>query len=464
MAVGSVGVQRLTDLEEMAHLYRRAGFGATRDELEAALAKGYEATVEELLHPERQPELDHDIIWRYWVDMKESRQIDSAQAYWVYRMLNTKAPLGEKMALFWHHLFATGFAKLNHPGAMLQQIATFRDHCMDDFRTILVELSKDPAMIFWLDNQENTNDVHNENYGRELLELFSLGIGSYSEDDVKNCARAFTGWTMKAPIPGAQPFGRFPWEFEFRPDQHDYAEKTFLGETGNFDGTDVIDIIVRQAAAAQFVCKRLYLFFVSDVPDQEAIDQLVDVYFKSQYDMRAVMRTLFLSDFFRSRQAYFAKVKSPAEHVVGTVRLVEDHQFPRWGIRDLALETRYMGQDLLNPPSVEGWHVGKEWIDTGILVERVNFAAEQVGNIDNPGVQKIIGRLRAMGELAPAGAVDACLDLIGPMEVSEATRSALISFAEKGGALKLTAGDRAAEQRVAELLQLIVATREYQLV
>jgi hypothetical protein len=123
-----------------------------------------------------------------------------------------------------------------------------------------------------------------------------------------------------------------------------------------------------------------------------------------------------------------------------------------------------MGQDLLNPPSVEGWHVGKEWIDTGILVERVNFAAEQVGNIDNPGVQKIIGRLRAMGELAPAASVDACLDLIGPMEVSEATRSALISFAEKGGALKLTAGDRAAEQRVAELLQLIVATREYQLV
>jgi uncharacterized protein DUF1800 len=171
-----------------------------------------------------------------------------------------------------------------------------------------------------------------------------------------------------------------------------------------------------------------------------------------------------MSDFFRSRQAYFEKVKSPAEHVVGTVRLVEDHQFPRWGIRELALETRYMGQDLLNPPSVEGWHVGKEWIDTGILVERVNFAAEQVGEIDNPGIQKLIGRLRSMGELSPTAFVDACLDLIGPLEVAESTRSALISFAEKGGALKLTQGDRAAEQRVGELLQLIVATREYQLV
>jgi len=449
----------------MAHLFRRAGFGATRDELEAAVAKGYEATVEELLHPERQPELEHDIIYRYWPDQKESRQIESAQSYWVYRMINTKAPLAEKMALFWHHLFATGFAKLNHPGAMLQQIATFRKNALADFRNILVDLSKDPAMIFWLDNQENTNDVHNENYGRELLELFSMGIGNYTEDDVKNCARAFTGWTMKPPIPGAQPFGRFQWEFEFRPDLHDYGEKTFLGETGNFDGADVIDIIVRQQATAQFLARRLYLFFVSDTPDQEAIDQLVEVYFKSQYDIRAVMRTLFMSDAFRSREAYFAKVKSPAEHVIGTIRMVEDFQFPRWGIREeVTLEARYMGQDLLNPPSVEGWHVGKEWIDTGILVERVNFAAGEVGDIDKPGVQKLIGRLRAMGELSPSKFVDACLDLAGPLEVADATRSALISFAEKGGVLKLTEGDRAAEQRVGELLQLIVATREYQLV
>jgi len=181
MAVSSVGVRGLTDLEEMAHLFRRAGFSATRDELETALAKGYEATVEELLHPERQPELEHDIIYRYWPDQKESRQIESAQSYWVYRMINTKAPLAEKMALFWHHLFATGFAKMNHAGNMLQQVAMFRQHSLGDFRTLLVELSKDPAMIFWLDNQTNTNDVHNENFGRELLELFALGIGNYSK-------------------------------------------------------------------------------------------------------------------------------------------------------------------------------------------------------------------------------------------------------------------------------------------
>jgi len=453
------------DIALMAHLMRRAGFGAGRDEIEARAAKGYEATVEELLHPEAKPDLEYDLIYRYYVDMKESRQIDPAQSFWVYRMINTQRPLEEKMTLFWHSLFATGFAKLNHPRVMLNQIETFRKHCLDDFRTILVELSKDPAMIFWLDNQENTNDVHNENYGRELLELFSMGIGNYTEDDVKNCARAFTGWTLKNPIPGAQPFGRFDWEFEFRPDLHDYGEKTFLGETGNFDGTDIVDIIVRQPATAQFIARRLYLFFVSDVPDQAAIDQLARVYVESQYDIRAVVRSLFLSDLYRSREAYFAKVKSPAEHVIGIMRLVEDFQYPAWGIRDIALECRYMGQDLLNPPSVEGWHTGKEWIDTGILVERINFAAGQVGDVTKPGVQKIIGRLRAMGELSPEAFVDAALDLMGPLEVSDTTRTALLDFARKSGPLRFGGkDDQAAEQRVGELLQLIVATREFQLV
>jgi uncharacterized protein (DUF1800 family) len=338
----------------------------------------------------------------------------------------------------------------------------FRKHCLGDLRTLLVELSKDPAMIFWLDNQTNTNDVHNENYGRELLELFALGIGNYTEDDVKNCARAFTGWTMKNPIPGAQPFGRHNWEFEFRPDQHDWGEKTFLGETGNFDGADIVDIIVRQPACAQFIAKRLHNYFVSDTPDQAAIDVLAEAFVGSQYDIRAVMRTLFMSDFFKSPDAYYARVKSPAEHVAGIVRLVEDFTYPKWGIRELALECRYMGQDLLNPPSVEGWHTGKEWIDTGILVERVNFAAEQVGNIQMPGIRRIIDRLRAQGDLSPEAFVDNCLDLIGPLDVSERTQEALVGFARKGGDLKLGSGDTAQEQRVGEMLQLIVATREFQ--
>jgi hypothetical protein len=187
------------------------------------------------------------------------------------------------------------------------------------------------------------------------------------------------------------------------------------------------------------------------------------VYFDSHYDIPTMMRSLLMSDYFQSENAYFAKVKSPAEHVAGIMRTVEDFTFPKHGIRDISLECRYMGQDLLNPPSVEGWHVAKEWIDTGILVERINFAAAQVGDIDKPGVRKIIARMRDLGELTPDQFVDASLDLMGPLRVSDSTRRALLDFANKGGALKLTPGDRAAEQRVGEMLSLIVATREFQL-
>jgi hypothetical protein len=184
----------------------------------------------------------------------------------------------------------------------------------------------------------------------------------------------------------------------------------------------------------------------------------------SGYDMRSVMRTLFMSDFFRSEQAYFAKVKNPTELVIGTVRLTKDFTFPKPSLRDLSLECRYMGQDLLNPPSVEGWHTGKEWIDTGCLVERINFAAQQVGALNKPGVQLIVDRLRAASPLAPEGFVDMALDLAGPLRVRQATRQALIDHVTPGGELHFEAGaEGAASQRVSELLQLIVATREYQL-
>jgi uncharacterized protein (DUF1800 family) len=464
MAVnGSTREERLGRIELMGHLFRRAGFGATRDELEAALAKGYEATLEGLLHPEQVPDLEEDILFRSFPDFHETRKVDVAAAAWVWRMIHTQRPLEEKMALFWHCLFATGNAKVESPLQMATQIETFRRMALSDFRSILLELSKDPAMLFWLDNQLNTKDAPNENYGRELLELFSMGIGTYTEGDVKDCARAFTGWTFQEAVPGVKPYGRFRWAFEFRPEQHDDGNKSFLGECGAFDGADIIDIIVRQPATARFLAKRLYLFFVADHPDPEAVDYLASVYFESQYDIRALLRALFLSPFFRSERAYYAKVKSPAEYVVGIMRLVGDYAVPQPGFGEISLECRYMGQDLLNPPSVEGWHTGKEWIDTGCLVERVNFGARQLGDVTKPGVRRIVERLRAQGELAPEGFVDGCLDLLGPLTVSTKTRAALVKFASRGGPLHLDRGNHAADQRVAELLSLIAATREFQM-
>jgi uncharacterized protein (DUF1800 family) len=455
--------EQLSQLELMGHLFRRAGFGASRDELEAALAQGYEATLEGLLHPEQAPDLEEDLLFRSFPDFHESRKVDVAQAVWVWRMTHTQRPLQEKMTLFWHCLFATGNAKVESPPQMAHQIATFRRIALSDFRTILLELSKDPAMLFWLDNQLNTKDVHNENYGRELLELFSMGIGNYTEDDVKHCACAFTGWTFKEAIPGVKPYGRFRWDFDFRPDLHDDGEKEFLGERGHFNGTDVIDIIVRQPATGQFLARRLYLFFVADHPDAAAIEYLAEVYHASQYDIRAMLRALFLSPFFRSARAYYARVKSPAEHVVGIMRLVGDYAVPQPGFGDISLECRYMGQDLLNPPSVEGWHMGKEWIDTGCLVERVNFGARQLGDVSKPGVQRIIERLRVQGELSPAQLVNSCLDLLGPLRVAAKTRAALVKFVSQGGPLRLEPGNYAADQRVGELLSLIAATREFQM-
>jgi uncharacterized protein (DUF1800 family) len=287
MAVkGSAQERRLSQIELMGHLFRRAGFGATRDALEAA---------------------------------------------WVWRMIHTQRPPEEKMVLLWHCLFATGNAKVESPLQMATQIETFRRMALSDFRSILLELSKDPAMLFLLDNQLNTEGAPNENYGRELLELFPMGIGTHSEDDVKDCARAFTGWTFEEAVPGVKPYGRFRWACEFRPGQHDDGNKSFLGESGAFDGTDIIDITVRQPAAGQFLAKRL-LFFVADHP--EAIDHLASVYHGSRYDIRAVLQALFLSPFFRSERAYYAKVKSPAEYVVGIMRLVGDYAAPQPGFGD----------------------------------------------------------------------------------------------------------------------------------
>ena len=173
------------DMTLMAHLLRRAGFGATRDELEAYVAKGYEAVVEELLHPSDPQAMPEDIIRRYHVDQSELRQLDAAGANWLYRMITTKCPLEEKIALFWHSLFATGYAKLNQARALLNQIDMFRRYGLGRFDTLLVELSKDPAMLIWLDNNNNHKGAINENYGRELLELFSMGIGNYTEQDIQ---------------------------------------------------------------------------------------------------------------------------------------------------------------------------------------------------------------------------------------------------------------------------------------
>jgi uncharacterized protein (DUF1800 family) len=457
----------------MAHLMRRAGFGAPYAELEARAAKGYEATVEDLLHPEAQPALDYDIMLRYKTEWLNKNALEGQQEEWVFRMINTKRPLEEKIALFWHGLFCTGHAKCENPRQQSLEIDMFRRHRLGRYSDLLLQLAQDPAMVFYLDNCMSHKDAINENWGRELLELFSMGVGkdgqlNYTEDDVKEAARAFTGWTVANAMP-RYPYGRYLSKFIYDPNDHDDGPKTFLGETGNWNGEDIIRIIAKQPATARFISRHLYNFFVADEPpvpawqhtpprDPEAIKQLEDEYLRSEYDIRSMLQLLFNADFFK--KARFAKVKSPVETVVGTTRLVGDFTFPKPGFNALTLNIRYMGQDLLNPPTVEGWHTGKEWIDSGTLVERINFTADQVGNVNLPGVRDIIARLRAEGPtLSPERLVDGCLDLLGGYELAEETRSELVALARNAG--EIQTGEEKFPHRTAQMLQSIVATTEY---
>jgi uncharacterized protein (DUF1800 family) len=462
------------DLALLAHLLRRAGFGATRDELEAYAAKGYTATVEALLHPEQAPEVEEDVVCRYYSLgglMEDSPAV--WQTRWLYRMINTARPLQEKMALFWHGVFATGWHKSEHTPSMALQIDMFRRNGLSDIKTILLDLSRDPAMLDWLDNSENHKDAPNENYGRELLELFSMGVGNYTETDIKMAARAFTGWTYAQPIP-LYPYGFYPAHFVYRPDDHDNSVKTFLGKTGRFDGEDIVEAIVKKPATAKFLARHLYNFFVADEPqvpswnqtpaqDPQAITALSQAYFDTGGNLRAMLRVLFNSTFFKA--ARFKKVKSPAELVASTMKLVGTYRFPEPGMQTMATASTVMGQNLLNPPTVEGWHTGKEWIDGGTLNERVNFAVNEFADVTRPGVQAMVARLQAMGDtLAPEALVEHCLDLMGSLEVGESTRQVLVRAAQRGGEVHFDTPEacQASAHQIGRVLQLIVAAKEYQ--
>jgi uncharacterized protein (DUF1800 family) len=254
------------DIALIAHLMRRAGFGESRADLVARADKGYEAVVEELLHPEDQPPIDEELMYRMLPGYEGALGPPISQADWMFRMVNTQRPLEEKIALFWHQMFATSNSKVDNPPEIGRQIAMFREYGLGKYGELLVELAKSPAMIFWLDNHGNHDGSINENWGRELLELFSLGVGNYTEDDIKSAARAFTGWTIAPKIP-RNPLGRFFWNFEYKPEDHDEEEKTFLGHTGNLNGEDIMGIIVDQPASPRFLARHLYRFFVADEPD-----------------------------------------------------------------------------------------------------------------------------------------------------------------------------------------------------
>tara|TARA_B100000029_G_scaffold156124_1_gene151430 strand:- start:2493 stop:3896 length:1404 start_codon:yes stop_codon:yes gene_type:complete len=460
------------DRRLLAHLMRRAGFGATSSELDELSDIPYEQVVDSLLDPPDKSWMGEHLIRRFHHEQSGMMSAFGPSEYWLYQMVTTKAPLIEKMTLFWHGIFATGYPKVIHGKVLSNQIAMFRRHGMTKLDELLVELSKDPAMIVWLDNQENHNGAINENYGRELLELFSMGVGNYSEDDIKEAARAFTGWTignteymvLRSDRDSDMPYGRIAWHFEFKEEDHDYGEKTFLGETGNFDGSDIVQIVCQQDATAGYIARHLYNFFVRDeVPipswndtpplDGNAIEILKKAYFENNHSVKEMLRVLFNSDFFKDEANWYQRMKSPAELVAGVLRLSGQLDRPRRDIIDHTMKMTFMGQHLTNPPSVEGWHEGEEWIETGALVERVNFAAEQLGNLEMPGVISMIDKVlleAKEGNDIP----ELCLKQMGNLDVKESIMSILQDTVEKSG----TVG----RETVEDIFRVIAASPEYQ--
>ncbi len=339
-----------------AHLLRRAGFGGSDADVARLASLGMSGAVDSLLHPAA-ADADFpaypDIAVLY--DPKKARA--ATQLWWLDRMLRTNRPLVEKMTLFWHGHFATSVQKVQPP-QMAGQINLFRDQGLGRFPALLSAVTRDPAMLIWLDNRANAKAHPNENYAREVMELFALGLGNYTEDDVKEAARAFTGWTVDKNQAAA-----------FVPARHDDGVKTVLGKTGIFNADDVIAIVVSQPVHQRFIAHKLLEFFVYSDPEPELIEAVASVYALSGFDVAKSVGTILRSNVFYSARAYRAIPKSPIELAIGTLRYIGAQTVPP----NLPYQLARMGQEPLNPPSVKGWDGGPAWINTSTLLARFNF-------------------------------------------------------------------------------------------
>lgn len=299
-----------------------------------------------------------------WSDFGEIRR---AAHWWGERMLVTPRPFQEKMTLFWHGHFATSQEKVHRHQKMLGQIETLRQRANGNFRDILIAISQDPAMLVWLDNKDNVKGKPNENFAREVMELFTMGEGQgYTEKDIREIARAFTGWTMTRDDT-VQDEGKFIDD----PAQHDDGVKSFLGQTGNFNGYDAIDTILKQPAAPRFITKKIYRYFVREEITPELNDKLAKVLLDSKYDFKPVLKAIFLSRDFYSEPSYATQVKSPVHLLISTYRKMGLKTIP--GYPDFTETAGSLGQSLLLPPNVAGWSGGRTWINPATLLTRGNF-------------------------------------------------------------------------------------------
>jgi uncharacterized protein (DUF1800 family) len=349
---------------ETNHLFRRTGFGANSAQIREFAKLSHQEAIAQLLNFD-----PTEILKKYDLEAYIRKQTNAVSEWyaqtmsqaWLNIMLETPRPLIEKMALFWHGHFTSSLNKVSDSRLMLNQVNYFRQHALGNFRDMVHYIVTDPAMLIYLDGVENSVEGVNENFARELLELFTLGIGNYTEPDIREAARAFTGWYISDYGDGAS-----GTKVDYNPDYHDNGLKTFMGQTGYFDGTAIVDILLKKRQVAYFISRKLWEFLVYPDPDGFLIKRLGDVFYDSNYDIKKLVQSILLSPEFLTEKAYRSLVKSPVDLLIGTGRSLAIKTVDSWWLE-------LMGQSLFAPPNVRGWLGGKSWINSATIVTRLNL-------------------------------------------------------------------------------------------
>ena len=484
---------RSADLQ-IEHLLRRAGFGARPDELENYRAMSLVQAVDTLVNYTLVPDtVDGHIGKPGYVGITSNgpfspqSNIADARQRWLFRMVHSDRPLQEKMTLFWHNHFATGYNKIagalgapeatrymaakasEDPGHVRGQIEMLRDNALANFRDILLNIATDTAMLVWLDGRDNKKAKPQENFAREIMELFTMGVGHYTEPDVYAGARVFSGWNLQGA--GAVIATARRQEFYYNPDQHETTAKTFsfpiygdgsrtiparAASQGMQDGIDLINALAASRNTARYLAAKLYRFFVSELgdPDPAFVNHIATVYLQSRYDMKTVMREVLLSTQFLDSRAYFARYSWPVEFVV---RALKDVGWTGFSLNSAVAAMGNMGQILFEPPDVAGWDAGQTWFSTGAMLARMNFAATLAANQRFNLAKSVKGYAQT-----PEALLSHVLGALATPTLDNAVVAELANYVRATGAW--TGSDAQLQAKSAGLVHLIAGSPEYQFV
>jgi uncharacterized protein (DUF1800 family) len=428
--------------DQAAHLLRRAGFGGSPNEIDDLASRGREGAVDYLINFGQIDNKAMEDLLAASFDFTEQRDINNGEIrrLWITRMFTSKRQFEEKMTLFWHNHFATSSSKVQD-FFMFKQNNLLRANALARFDDLLLKVSQDPAMLIWLDNITNVLGSANENFGRELQELFTMGIKdvvtgeeNYTEQDVKEVARCFTGWNYRR---------RPPFPFQLNVNQNDNGTKTIFGQQGNFSGEDVITILSAKQATARYLTWKLFNFFVQPMTgskaDSKTIDKFANVYLANNHSITELVRAIFTSDEFFSERARFSLVKQPLELVVGAVRMLGANYNPgtpnNRGAASIPLQSvRNMGQDPFGPPDVAGWSFNLGWIDTASMLERFNYTNLFVTNRNPNGLGAFVTNdlLQIYTRGNSKKTVKKFFSVLGPLSPGSSTRKLLQTYLEAG--------------------------------